>query len=125
MTVTTFLSNKLNTATQAAAGGDQMKMMQWMMNLMPIMFFFIFNNYASGLTYYYFLSTPHLDHPDVRHPRHGGRRKLLAQLRAKGNAREKNPKKKKLLHGTPRKAQREQPESHAATAEEQKEVTPG
>lgn len=34
----------------------QMKMMQWMMVLMPIAFFFIFNDYSSGLSYYYFLS---------------------------------------------------------------------
>lgn len=35
----------------------QMKMMRWMMYLMPIVFFFIFNDYSSGLNYYYFLST--------------------------------------------------------------------
>ena len=34
----------------------QMKMMQWMMVLMPIAFFFIFNDYSSGLSYYYYLS---------------------------------------------------------------------
>ena len=35
----------------------QMKMMRWMMYIMPVMFFFIFNDYSSGLNYYYFLST--------------------------------------------------------------------
>ncbi|MCD8282032.1 MAG: membrane protein insertase YidC, partial [Prevotella sp.] len=35
---------------------DQMKMMQWMMMLMPLMFFFIFNDYSSGLNFYYFVS---------------------------------------------------------------------
>ena len=30
--------------------------MKWMMYLMPLMFLFIFNNYAAGLSYYYFLS---------------------------------------------------------------------
>ncbi len=35
---------------------DQMKMMQWMMMLMPLMFFFIFNDYSSGLNFYYFIS---------------------------------------------------------------------
>ena len=34
----------------------QMKMMQWMMVLMPLMFFFIFNDYSSGLNFYYFIS---------------------------------------------------------------------
>lgn len=41
---------------QSQAGGDQMKMMKWMMYLMPLMFFFIFNDYAAGLSYYYLLS---------------------------------------------------------------------
>ncbi|MCQ2242707.1 MAG: membrane protein insertase YidC [Bacteroidaceae bacterium] len=35
---------------------DQMKMMQWMMMLMPLMFFFMFNDYSSGLNFYYFIS---------------------------------------------------------------------
>ena len=35
---------------------EQMKMMQWMMYLMPIMFFFMFNDYSSGLNFYYFIS---------------------------------------------------------------------
>ena len=30
--------------------------MKWMMYLMPVMFLFFFNDYASGLSYYYFLS---------------------------------------------------------------------
>ena len=35
---------------------QSMKMMRWMMYLMPLMFFFMFNTYSSGLNYYYFLS---------------------------------------------------------------------
>ena len=35
---------------------QQMKMMQWMMFLMPLMFFFIFNDYSAGLNFYYFVS---------------------------------------------------------------------
>jgi YidC/Oxa1 family membrane protein insertase len=35
---------------------NQLKMMQWMMYLMPVMFFFIFNDYSSGLNFYYFIS---------------------------------------------------------------------
>ena len=34
----------------------QMKMMQWMMYLMPLMFFFMFNDYSAGLNFYYFIS---------------------------------------------------------------------
>ena len=47
---------------QPSMGGSpeqeqQMKVMRWMMYLMPVVFFFIFNDYSSGLNYYYFLST--------------------------------------------------------------------
>jgi len=55
MTVTNIIYTKVNMATTAGAT-QQMAMMKWMMYLMPVMFFFIFNSYASGLTYYYFIS---------------------------------------------------------------------
>ena len=32
---------------------DQMKVMQYMMFLMPVFFFFMFNDYSSGLNFYY------------------------------------------------------------------------
>ena len=35
---------------------EHMKMMQWMMYLMPLMFFFMFNDYSAGLNFYYFIS---------------------------------------------------------------------
>lgn len=35
---------------------EQMKIMQWMMYLMPLMFFFMFNDYSAGLNFYYFIS---------------------------------------------------------------------
>ncbi|EFZ36382.1 membrane protein insertase, YidC/Oxa1 family domain protein [Hoylesella oralis ATCC 33269] len=38
------------------AQAEQMKMMQWMMYLMPVFFFFMFNDYSSGLNFYYFIS---------------------------------------------------------------------
>lgn len=38
------------------AQADQMKMMQWMMYLMPLFFFFMFNDYSAGLNFYYFVS---------------------------------------------------------------------
>lgn len=36
---------------------QQMGMMKWMTYLMPIIFFFSFNGYSSGLNYYYFISS--------------------------------------------------------------------
>ena len=41
---------------QQQSGGQEMKMMRWMMYLMPLMFLFFFNDYAAGLSYYYFVS---------------------------------------------------------------------
>lgn len=38
------------------AQADQMKMMRWMTYLMPIFFFFMFNDYSAGLNFYYFIS---------------------------------------------------------------------
>ncbi|MBR0310743.1 MAG: membrane protein insertase YidC [Paludibacteraceae bacterium] len=42
--------------TQATGNDPSAKMMKWMMYLMPLMFFFIFNDYAAGLSYYYLLA---------------------------------------------------------------------
>ncbi len=55
MTITNIVYTKINMSSQAGVG-DQMKVMKWMMYLMPLMFLFIFNDYASGLSYYYFIS---------------------------------------------------------------------
>ncbi len=53
MTVTNIIYTRVTMQTQNSAGMPGMK---WMMYLMPVMFLFIFNNYAAGLSYYYFLS---------------------------------------------------------------------
>ena len=52
MTISTLLYTRMN--SQMATG--QMAQMKWMMYLMPIMFLGFFNNYAAGLSYYYFLA---------------------------------------------------------------------
>lgn len=41
---------------QNQPGGQSMPGMKWMMYLMPVMFLFFFNDYASALSYYYLLS---------------------------------------------------------------------
>ena len=53
MTVTNIVYTYINMQNQASSGMPGMK---WMMYLMPIMFLVFFNNYAAGLSYYYFLS---------------------------------------------------------------------
>ncbi len=55
MAVSTFLYTKYNTQT-AAMGGAQGQQMKIMMYMMPFFFLGFFNNFASGLSYYYFLS---------------------------------------------------------------------
>lgn len=55
MTVANILYVKYNNE-MSSAGTQQMPGMKTMMYLMPVMFLFIFNSYASGLSLYYFLS---------------------------------------------------------------------
>ena len=72
---------------------QSMKMMKWMMYFMPLMFFFMFNTYSSGLNYYYFLSglTSILIMWFLRKTTDDA--KLLAQLEAYKAKNANNPKK--------------------------------
>lgn len=54
--VTTVLNQIIMMKQQDMGNNPQMAAMKWMMYIMPVMFFFIFNEYASGLSYYYFIS---------------------------------------------------------------------
>jgi YidC/Oxa1 family membrane protein insertase len=54
MTVSTIMYTRMN--NQMMAGSNQMPGMKLMMYMMPIMFLGIFNNYSSGLSYYYLLA---------------------------------------------------------------------
>jgi YidC/Oxa1 family membrane protein insertase len=54
MTISTIIYTKMN--SQMTAGTSQMPGMQTMMYMMPVMFLFIFNDFASALSYYYFLT---------------------------------------------------------------------
>ncbi len=55
MTATTLFQMWQNNK-MTAGSNDQMKQMQVIMYIMPVMFLFVLNSYASGLNYYYFLS---------------------------------------------------------------------
>ena len=55
MTITTFIYTYVNNKQMDYSSNPQMKPMKYMMYLMPIMFFGIFNNYSAGLSYYYML----------------------------------------------------------------------
>ena len=54
MTIVNIVYTKIN--MQSQPGGASMPGMKLMTYMMPVMFLFIFNDYASGLSYYYLLS---------------------------------------------------------------------
>lgn len=56
MTITNIIYTKYN-MEMTNTGQQQMPGMKAMMYMMPLMFLVFFNQYASGLTYYYFIST--------------------------------------------------------------------
>ena len=72
---------------------EQMKMMQWMMYIMPLMFFFIFNDYSSGLNFYYFVSLFMSAAIMYTLRKTTDDAKLLAILEANYQANKNNPKK--------------------------------
>ena len=76
---------------------EQMKVMQWMMYLMPLMFFFIFNDYSSGLNFYYFVSLFMSAAIMYTLRKTTDDAKLLAILEANYQANKNNPKKQSGL----------------------------
>ncbi len=54
MTAVNIIYTRIN--MQSQPGGNSMPGMKMMMYLMPLMFLVFFNNYAAGLSYYYFIS---------------------------------------------------------------------
>lgn len=107
MTVTTIVYTKLNMAntTTDQPGGAMMK---WMMYLMPIMFLFIFNSYASGLSYYYFISTLISIIQTYTIRAFVDDKKILSQLHAKRVHNSKKPVKKNSFMERLEKMQHEQ-----------------
>ena len=76
---------------------EQMKMMQWMMYIMPLMFFFIFNDYSSGLNFYYFVSLFFSAAIMWLLRKTTDDEKLLAKLEANYKENQNNPKKQNGL----------------------------
>jgi len=79
------------------AQAEQMKMMQWMMYLMPLMFFFMFNDYSSGLNFYYFISLFFSSIIMFVLRKTTNDEKLLAILEARYKENKANPKKQSGL----------------------------
>ena len=76
---------------------EQMKMMRWMMYLMPIFFFFMFNDYSSGLNFYYFVSLLMSAAIMWTLRKTTNDAKLLATLEARYKENQNNPKKQSGL----------------------------
>ena len=108
MTATNIIYTKLNMANQSTTDQPGGAIMKWMMYLMPVMFLFIFNNYASGLSYYYFIAT--LISIIQTYVIRGfvDEKKILAQLHAKRASNSKKPAKKGGFMERLEKMQREQ-----------------
>ena len=54
----TYYTSKMQPTMEGSPEMEQQqKIMRWMMYIMPVMFFFMFNEYSSGLNFYYFIST--------------------------------------------------------------------
>jgi YidC/Oxa1 family membrane protein insertase len=106
-TAATIVSTKLNMDTQGG-GTEQVPGMKWIMYLMPLMFMVIFNSYASGLSYYYFISTMITLIQTYAIRASVDEKKLLAQLHAKRNNNAKKPAKKSGFMERLEKMQQEQ-----------------
>ena len=89
----TWISMRQQRDQMVGSQADQMKVMQWMMYLMPLMFFFIFNDYSSGLNFYYFISLFMSAAIMWTLRKTTDDEKLLAILEANYQANKNNPKK--------------------------------
>ena len=89
---------------------EQMKMMQWMMYLMPVMFFFIFNDYSAGLNFYYFVSLFFSAAIMFILRKTTNDAKLLAILEARYKENKNNPKKQSGLAARLEAMQKQQQE---------------
>ena len=96
--VTQILNTYYTSKMQPSMGGSpemeqQQKIMRWMMYLMPVMFFFMFNNYSSGLNFYYFISTLVSVFIFIYLRRAVNEQELLKKMEAYAESNRNNPKK--------------------------------
>ena len=99
---------------------EQMKMMQWMMYLMPVMFFFMFNDYSSGLNFYYFISLFMSAAIMFVLRKTTNDAKLLAILEARYKENKANPKKQSGLAARLAAMQKQAEELQRQRAQQQK-----
>ena len=120
--VNTWISMRQQQNSMTGEQAQQMKFMQYMMYFMPIAFFFMFNNYSSGLNYYYFLSglTSILIMWFLRKTTDD--KKLLAKLEANYQANKANPNKK--MSGMAARLEALQKQQQAILEEQKKKSAP-
>ena len=106
----TWMTMRQQRDTMTPEQAEQMKIMNWMMYLIPLMFFFMFNKYSSGLNYYYFISLfiSALTMWWLRKTTDD--KKLLEQLEKRYEENKKNPKKKSGLAARLEAMQKQQEE---------------
>ena len=97
--VTQILNTYYTSKMQPSMGGSpemeqQQKIMRWMMYLMPVMFFFMFNEYSAGLNFYYFVSTLTSVLIYVFLRKSVDEQQLLAKMEAYAEKNKNNPTKK-------------------------------
>ena len=97
MVLYTWITMQMQKDQMVGQQVEQMKVMQWMMFLMPLMFFFIFNDYSSGLNFYYFVTLILSAGIMMVLRRTTNDAKLLAILEARYKENAKNPQKMKGL----------------------------
>ena len=93
----TYFSMRQQKDQMIGQQAEQMKMMQYMMYIMTLMFFFIFNDYSSGLNFYYFISLLFSAIIMWALRKTTNDEKLLAILEANYQANKNNPKKQSGL----------------------------
>jgi len=111
MSIVNVVSTKINMASQDM-GGQQMPGMKYIMYFMPVMLLFFFNSYASGLSYYYLISTLITVGQTYAIRATVDEQKLLAQL----NENKKKPVKKSGFMARLEEAQRKQLEAQRKQA---------
>lgn len=112
--ISTWISMRMQQNQMSSEQAQQMKMMRYMTYIMPVMFFFVFNNYSSGLCYYFVVSSIatilitwylRLTTDDA---------KLLAKLKAYREQHKNDPKKVSNLAARLEALQKMQAEQQAA-----------
>jgi YidC/Oxa1 family membrane protein insertase len=101
---------------------EQMKVMQWMMYLMSLMFFFIFNDYSSGLNFYYFVSLIMSAAIMFMLRKTTNEEKLLAILEARYKENQNNPQKMKGMMARMQALQQMQQQQIEAQRKKQQEL---